>query len=124
MGVVGGGFVVVAGVVVAVGVVVRGERGIHILLGSISETGPDTERTYNTSVWINENGEVLTTYRKIHLFDIDIPGSESHQESARIAPGDRTVCVETNLGIFGMSICYQLRERIIGLQVILLLIYN
>jgi len=85
------------------------ERGLHMLLGSISEAGPDPERTYNTSVWINPQGEVVTTYRKIHLFDIDIPGSESHQESARIAPGDRAVCVKTELANFGLSICYDLR---------------
>ena len=85
------------------------DKGIHLLLGSISEPGPDPEHTYNTSVWIAPDGDILGTYRKIHLFDIDIPGAESHRESARIAPGNEVTSIQTDLGVFGLSICYDLR---------------
>jgi len=85
------------------------ELGVHLLLGSISEESPDPDRCWNTSVWLDRNGEIATQYRKIHLFDIEIPGAESHRESDRILPGESAVAVDTDLGRFGLSICYDLR---------------
>ena len=85
------------------------ELGVHLLLGSISEASPDPDRCWNTAVWIERDGESAATYRKIHLFDIDIPGAESHRESDRILAGREAVTVDTELGRFGLSICYDLR---------------
>ena len=51
----------------------------------------------------------MARYRKIHLFDIDLPGGPTFRESAHIAPGDDVVAVPTPLGVIGLSICYDLR---------------
>ena len=49
------------------------DRGIHLLLGSYNEKAPnESERCYNTSVLFDPAGEIVATYRKIHLFDVDV----------------------------------------------------
>ena len=48
-------------------------------------------------------------YRKIHLFDVDVPGGVSFRESATVAPGAEVVVAETSFGGVGLSICYDLR---------------
>ena len=79
------------------------------LLGSIPEKIPRSRRIHNTSVLIGPGGELLATYRKIHLFDIDIRGGAVLRESRTVAAGDRPVMVQTALGGLGLSICYDLR---------------
>ncbi|MFZ5476890.1 MAG: carbon-nitrogen hydrolase family protein [Myxococcota bacterium] len=81
---------------------------IHLLVGSVAEK-LDAERCYNTSLLFGPGGDLLGLYRKIHLFDIDIPGGPAFRESAHIAPGDEVVVVSTPLGRIGMTICYDLR---------------
>ncbi|MBT9554561.1 MAG: carbon-nitrogen hydrolase family protein [Myxococcales bacterium] len=82
---------------------------IDLVLGSVSEPSPVPGKSYNTSVYIGSTGEVLARYRKLHLFDIDIPGTVSLKESDTVTPGDEAVVVESRLGKIGMSICYDLR---------------
>ena len=55
------------------------------------------------------DGSIAATYRKIHLFDVDVSDQVRFQESDTVVPGDDTVVAETELGRFGMSICYDLR---------------
>jgi predicted amidohydrolase len=81
---------------------------IHLLIGSVAER-LDAERCYNTSVLYGPDGRTLAVYRKIHLFDVEIPGGPSFRESAHIAPGSEVVVVRTPLGAIGLSICYDLR---------------
>lgn len=87
------------------------ERGIHVLAGSIPEQGPDAQHVYATSVLIGPAGQTLATYRKIHLFDVQM-GEARHRESQQIAPGDTPVvgCVGKH-GDWpvGLSICYDVR---------------
>ena len=83
--------------------------GIHLLLGSFNEKSDETGRCYNTSVFFSPAGEILGTYRKIHLFDVDVPNGVRFTESATCKPGEGTAVVETPLGRFGLSICYDLR---------------
>jgi len=77
------------------------ELGAYILAGSIVER--EDERLYNTSALISPAGEIIASYRKIHLF-----GYRS-KEKELLAPGDRIVVAETELGALGLSICYDLR---------------
>ena len=81
---------------------------VHLLIGSVAERCDDT-RCYNTSLLFGPNGDLLAKYRKLHLFDIDLPGGPSFRESAHIAPGEDVVAVQTPLGCIGLSICYDLR---------------
>ncbi|HEX7181250.1 MAG TPA: carbon-nitrogen hydrolase family protein [Thermoanaerobaculia bacterium] len=83
--------------------------GIHLLLGSYNEKSDEADRCYNTSVLFSPEGEILATYRKMHLFDVDVPGGVRFAESATCKPGDAVTVAETPLGRFGLSICYDLR---------------
>jgi predicted amidohydrolase len=82
---------------------------VTLLLGSLPERIPGDSRVGNTSVLLGPDGATLAVYRKIHLFDIDLPGMEHLKESKAVLPGDEVVVTETALGPVGLSICYDLR---------------
>jgi predicted amidohydrolase len=79
-----------------------------LIIGSLCETIPGSTKVYNTMVVLNPNGDVVTTYRKIHLFDCDIAGN-SVNESASFEPGDTPQTVTINGFKLGLTICYDLR---------------
>lgn len=81
--------------------------GIHLLAGSILEEGG--AKPFNTSVLFNPRGDIVARYRKLHLFDVDIPGHVTIRESDTRAGGDGVVTAPTDLGVIGMSVCYDLR---------------
>lgn len=83
--------------------------GMWILAGSFHEAGPDKAHTYNTSLLLDRNGSVAAAYRKIHLYDVEIPGRVSYQESASVAPGTQAVSVDVEGVRVGLTICYDLR---------------
>jgi len=83
--------------------------GMWVLAGSFHEAGPDESHTFNTSLLFDRFGSLAATYRKIHLFDIDIPGRVSYQESRAVAPGDQVVTVDVEGVRLGLTICYDLR---------------
>ena len=81
-----------------------------LLLGGFHEAMPgDTERCYNTSVYLNSSGEITAMYRKIHLFDVSIPDGPKLMESKQTGPGDSAVCVASPMGTLGLTICYDVR---------------
>jgi predicted amidohydrolase len=84
-------------------------HGVTLLLGSLPEAIPGQARVYNTSVVLGPDGARLACYRKMHLFDIDIPGMPLLKESKAVAPGTELVVCETPQGPLGLSICYDLR---------------
>ncbi len=84
-------------------------EGVYLLAGSFSEAGPLGDKSYNTSILVDPAGKILATYRKIHLFDVAVPGGETHRESEWILPGREAVTAETPLVPMGLSICYDLR---------------
>ncbi len=56
------------------------------------------------------DGDRLYRYDKIHLFDVDVPGSdETYRESDTIDPGDEPGLIQTPLGQIGIAICYDIR---------------
>jgi predicted amidohydrolase len=83
--------------------------GVTLLLGSIPERLEGSPLIHNTSVLLGPDGATLAVYRKIHLFDIDLPGMEHLKESKTVRPGTDLVVAETALGPVGLSICYDLR---------------
>lgn len=85
------------------------ELGIWVHAGSFHEAGPDDEHTFNTSLIFDPAGELAAVYRKIHLYDVEIPGRVSYQESRGVAPGAETVVSEIAGVPTGLSICYDLR---------------
>jgi deaminated glutathione amidase len=85
------------------------ERRIHLLGGSIFESGAPGGRFYNTTALFGPDGERVAYYRKIHLFDVEIPDGARYHESKTIAPGSEAVVAPTPLAKFGLTICYDLR---------------
>ena len=91
------------------------QHGVYLFIGSMAEVhldgvgNVDPDKCYNTSVVYAPDGERIASYRKIHLFDVDIPGGMSIAESDRVVPGSDAVVVDIEHGQFGLSICYDLR---------------
>ena len=85
------------------------ELGLWLVAGSLHERAAGEPRVFNTSCLFDPRGEILVRYRKIHLFDVDLPGRVAVQESATRAPGAEVVTAPTEVGTLGLSICYDLR---------------
>ncbi|KAI9888255.1 MAG: hypothetical protein M1814_000794 [Vezdaea aestivalis] len=84
------------------------EAGVWVVGGSIPER--DGERVYNTSLTFSPGGELVTKHRKLHLFDIDIPGKITFKESETLSPGDGVTVFEMQgWGKVGVGICYDVR---------------
>lgn len=82
---------------------------ITLLLGSVPERIPGDRRIYNTSVLLGADGRLVASYRKIHLFDVDLPDMEHLKESRGVAFGSEIVVADPGFGPLGLSICYDLR---------------
>ena len=76
--------------------------------GTFPERTDDATRVYNTSVLVDSDGEIRGVYRKIHLFDVELPGASLH-ESRTVAAGSELVVADTSLGAIGLSVCYDMR---------------
>ena len=86
------------------------KHNVWIVGGGTPERVPgDPRRTYNTALAIDPSGELIARYRKIHLFDVDIPGGATLRESDSTAPGDELVVVDIAGAPVGISICYDIR---------------
>jgi predicted amidohydrolase len=85
------------------------ELGVDLVAGSILECIPGREKLANTSVHVDPQGEVRATYRKVHMFDVEV-GGRSYRESDLEEPGEQIVLSQTADGVeLGLSICYDLR---------------
>lgn len=85
------------------------ETSIHLVLGGHWERGSDPAKVRNACVHVGASGEVVSVYRKIHLFDVDLPDGTKLLESATVEPGTDLVVTDTPFGRLGLSICYDLR---------------
>ena len=83
-------------------------HGMWVLGGSVPEAA-DGGRPYNTSPLFDRSGELVTRYRKIHLFDAELPGQPPLHESDLYSAGKELVTAETEFCRVGLSICYDLR---------------
>ena len=79
---------------------------IYLVAGSIPELLDGN--IYNSCFIFNRNGQIIDVYRKMHLFDVDIPGM-IFKESETITAGNKIKVVETDLTTLGMAICYDIR---------------
>ncbi|KAM6448025.1 omega-amidase NIT2 [Liasis olivaceus] len=83
------------------------ECGIYLIGGSIPEE--DAGKLYNTCTAFGPDGTMLAKYRKIHLFDINVPGKIRFQESETLSAGDRFSVFDTPYCKIGIGICYDIR---------------
>lgn len=85
------------------------ELGIWLQAGSIHENIPGQDRTYNTAILFDPKGNLVATYRKLHLYDVQITGRVDAKESNSIAPGNDVVSADIDGHTAGMTICYDIR---------------
>ncbi|MGK5088038.1 carbon-nitrogen hydrolase family protein [Bdellovibrionota bacterium FG-2] len=86
------------------------EFNVWILAGSVAlRGGPTAKRIRNTSLLFSNDGELVASYDKIHLFDADYPPESPTRESKVFQPGRRPIVAKTPFGKLGLSICYDLR---------------
>ncbi|KAB2080004.1 hypothetical protein ES319_A05G040800v1 [Gossypium barbadense] len=80
---------------------------ITVVGGSIPERCGD--KLYNTCCVFGTDGNLKAKHRKIHLFDIDIPGKITFMESKTLTAGETPTIVDTDVGRIGVGICYDIR---------------
>ncbi|MBA3453573.1 MAG: carbon-nitrogen hydrolase family protein [Deltaproteobacteria bacterium] len=86
------------------------KHSVWIVGGGSPETiAGDPKRTYNTSVVVDPSGSLTARYRKIHLFEVDIPDGACLRESDATAPGTELVVADIAGVKIGLSICYDVR---------------
>lgn len=85
------------------------ENKIWLIGGSIPEIESDTDHIYNTCTVYNPDGDLVVKHRKVHLFDIDIPGKQTFKESETLTGGNTLNAFETPFGKIGLGICYDIR---------------
>src|SRR5213596_3636271 len=96
-------------------------HGITLVGGSIAERREGRDKLSNTSLVFDSDGAVVATYRKIHLFDVEV-GGVTYRESEAEEPGDEAVSVELFGRRVGLTICYDLRFpelfRLLGAELV------
>ncbi len=70
----------------------------------------ENQRVRAASLVFNSQGEVVSRYDKIHLFDVLVNDKQGqYKESKTIEPGQDLVMQETPFGNLGQTVCYDLR---------------
>ena len=90
------------------------ERKAYVIGGSIPEL--DDGKIYNTSYVFDREGELIGKHRKVHLFDIDVPGGQYFKESDVLSPGKAMTVFDTEYGRMGVCICFDIRFPDLFLQ--------
>lgn len=83
------------------------DNNVYLIGGSIPER--DGGKLYNTCPVFDPQGNMIAKHRKVHLFDIDIPGKITFKESTNLSPGNDLTVVDTVYGKLGIGICYDIR---------------
>ncbi|OLL22361.1 Hydrolase [Neolecta irregularis DAH-3] len=83
------------------------ESKVYLIGGSFPER--KSGKFYNTCLSFSPTGELLAIHRKLHLFDINVPGEISFCESKVLSPGDKLTEFNTEFGRIGVGICYDVR---------------
>jgi omega-amidase len=84
------------------------DKQVWLVGGSIPERD-SAGKLFNTCLVVNPTGQVVGKHRKVHLFDIDVPGKITFKESDSLSAGSRVTVVDTPWGGLGVGICYDIR---------------
>lgn len=83
---------------------------LWLIAGSVPLRSPQPGKCFGVSLVFNDQGVLQASYRKMHLFDVDLPArDERYRESETMDAGSEAVTVATPAGRLGLSICYDLR---------------
>ncbi|XP_031949155.1 deaminated glutathione amidase isoform X2 [Corvus moneduloides] len=89
------------------------ECEVWLSLGGFHERGHDwdsTGRIYNCHLLLDSSGRLVAAYRKLHLFDAELPGGPALRESSFTNPGRELLPpIDTPVGKLGLAVCYDLR---------------
>ncbi|XP_071711441.1 deaminated glutathione amidase, chloroplastic/cytosolic [Rutidosis leptorrhynchoides] len=85
------------------------ESNMWLSLGGFQERGSDDAHLCNSHVLIDDTGNIRSTYKKMHLFDVDVPGGAVYKESSFTEAGKEIVSVDSPFGRLGLTVCYDLR---------------
>ncbi len=86
------------------------KNNIWLVGGTIPLQSDEPGKVFCSCLLTNSQGEVVSRYDKIHLFDVTIESSnESYTESETISSGREIVVVDTPFGRLGLAVCYDLR---------------
>jgi deaminated glutathione amidase len=84
-------------------------NAVHVVAGGMPEKSEDAARPFNTCAVFDPTGALVSSYRKIHLFDVDLEDGTSLRESSNTTPGQLPVVLRIGTFSIGLSICYDLR---------------
>jgi deaminated glutathione amidase len=84
-------------------------HSVFVVGGGMPELSDNRECPFNTSVVFDSSGTLVGSYRKVHLFDVDLADGTTLRESATTTPGKEPVSVRIADFSVGLSICYDLR---------------
>ena len=87
----------------------------YVIGGSVPERDEEG-KIYNTSYVFDRKGELIGKHRKVHLFDIDVPGGQYFKESDVLSPGKAMTVFDTEYGRMGVCICFDIRFPDLFLQ--------
>ncbi len=85
------------------------QHAVHLVGGGMPEQSGDARRPFNTALCFSPRGELVASYRKIHLFDVELADGSSYQESRGNAAGSEPIVLDASGFKLGLSICYDLR---------------
>ncbi len=85
------------------------EHRMWILLGSIRIAEPGANQCSNTSILFDREGQIVASYSKLHLYDVDLPGRIVFKESDTVLAGSEIVTADIEGVTAGLSICYDVR---------------
>merc|ERR1711941_224655 len=88
------------------------DLGIWLVTGAVPlpSPNPDETRVRSACLVLDQDGELVARYDKIHLFDVDVSDAQgAYRESRRFEPGSEVVVLDSPVGKLGLSICYDIR---------------
>lgn len=86
------------------------QNGVWLVGGTMPIAGKASGKVRAACLVLNEQGKTVARYDKIHLFDVNVPGSEEqYRESETIEAGEAALLLDTPFGRLGVAICYDLR---------------
>lgn len=86
------------------------KHSVWLVGGTIPLVAEDEGKVRGSCLLINDAGERVARYDKIHLFDVNLPQSgENYNESETIESGNNVIVVDTPFGRLGLAVCYDLR---------------
>ena len=85
------------------------DAGVDVVYGGFWEKSDVAGKVRNACVYMRADGSIAAVYRKIHLFDVDLPDGTKVLESDTVEPGADIVVAEAPFGTLGLSVCYDLR---------------